>query len=99
MWGICSSCQVGPATDQEVGGDEGEGKDRYCESTGGREAYAGVAEEKELQERPDGKGGGGVKVSGDVPMAEEEVANGSVAVPALVGVLGPVHPGGVVGEV
>ena len=32
-------------------------------------------------------------------MAALKVADGAVAVPAFVGVLGPVHPGGVVGEV
>ncbi len=32
-------------------------------------------------------------------MAALEVADGAVAVPAFVGVFGPVHPGGVVGEV
>ena len=32
-------------------------------------------------------------------MAALEVADGSIAVPAFVGVFGPVHPGGVVGEV
>ena len=32
-------------------------------------------------------------------MAEIEVADGRIAVPTFVGVLGPVHPGRVVGEV
>ncbi len=32
-------------------------------------------------------------------MTAQEVADGCVAVPAFVGVLGPVHPGGVIGEV
>jgi hypothetical protein len=32
-------------------------------------------------------------------MTALEMADGSIAVPSFVGVLGPVHPGGVVGEV
>jgi hypothetical protein len=32
-------------------------------------------------------------------VAALKVADGSVAVPAFVGVLGPVHPGGVIGKV
>ena len=40
-----------------------------------------------------------VEVTGDVPVAALEMSDGSVAVPSFVGVLGPVHPWGVIGEV
>ncbi len=88
-----------PAAEQEVGGGEDEGEDGYGEAAGGDEIDAGEAKERGFEERPDGESGGGVEVAGDVPVAALEVADGSVAVPAFVGVLGPVHPGGVVGEV
>ncbi len=88
-----------PAAEQEVGRDEDEAEDGDGEGAGGGEVDAGEAEEGGFEKRPDGEGGGGVEVSGDVPVAALEVADGAVAVPAFVGVLGPVHPGGVVGEV
>jgi len=56
-------------------------------------------EDKGFEKGPDGECGGGVEVAGDVPVAELKVADGGVAVPAFVGVFGPVHPGGVVGGI
>src|ERR1700761_4809841 len=57
------------------------------------------AEERCFEKRPDGKCSGGIEVARDVPVAALEVADGSITVPAFVGVLCPVHPRGVVGEV
>ena len=74
-------------------------EDGDCKGTGSGEIDASEAEEGGFDKRPDGKCGGGVEVSGDVPVAALEVADGAVAVPSFVGVFGPVHPGGVVGEV
>jgi hypothetical protein len=88
-----------PAAEQEIGGKEDAGEDGDSESACGGEVDAGEAEERGFEKRPDGKGGGRVEVAGDVPVAALKVADGSVAVPAFVGVLGPVHPGGVIGEV
>ena len=88
-----------PATQQEVGGAQDTGKDCDGEGACGSEIDSGEAEKEGFEERPDGKSGSGVEVSGNVPVAALEVADGSIAVPAFVGVLCPVHPGGVVGEV
>jgi hypothetical protein len=88
-----------PAAKQKVGDNKDETKDGYGETACGDEVDAGKAKESCFEEGPDGKGCGGIEVSGDVPVAELEIADGAVAVPALVGVFGPVHPGGVVGEV
>jgi hypothetical protein len=60
---------------------------------------SGEAKESRFEERPDGEGRGGVEVAGNVPVAALEVADSAVTVPAFVGVLCPVHPRGVVGEV
>jgi hypothetical protein len=88
-----------PAAEQEVGGAEDTGEDGDGEGASGGEVDSGEAEEGGFDKRPDGEGGGGVEVAGDVPVAALEVADGCVAVPAFVGVFGPVHPGGVVGEI
>ena len=88
-----------PAAEEEVGREQDEAEDGDGEGACGGETDAGEAEEGGFEQGPDGEGGGGVEVAGDVPVAALEVADGGVAVPAFVGVLGPVHPGGVVGEV
>lgn len=88
-----------PAPEQKVGREEDTGKDGDGESAGRGEVDPGEAKEDCFEERPDGEGGGGVEITGDVPVAALEVADGTVAVPAFVGIFGPVHPGGVVGEV
>ena len=88
-----------PAAEQKVGREENAGEDGDGEGASGGETDAGEAEESRFEQRPDGERGGGVEVAGDVPVAAQEVADGAVAVPAFVGVFGPVHPGGVVGEV
>ena len=88
-----------PAAEQKIGRQEDEAKDGDSQRAGGGEVDAGEAEESRFEERPDGKGCGGVEVSGDVPVAALEVTDGPVAVPAFVGVFGPVHPGRVIGEV
>ena len=88
-----------PAAEQEVRREEDTGEDGDGEGAGGGEVDSGEAEEGGFEKGPDGEGRGGVEVSGDVPVAALEVANGCIAVPAFVGVFGPVHPGGVVGEV
>jgi hypothetical protein len=88
-----------PAAEQQVGDEEDETEDGYGETAGGDEVDSGEAKESCFEKRPDGKGCSGIEVSGDVPVTELEVADGAVAVPALVGVFGPIHPGGVVGEV
>src|SRR5207248_1561901 len=85
--------------EKEVRGEEDAGEDCDGEGAGGGEVDSGETEEGGFEKRPDWEGGGGVEVAGDVPMAALEVADGCVAVPAFVGVFGPVHPGGVVGEV
>jgi len=88
-----------PAANQEVGGEEDTGEDGDGEGAGCGEIDAGKTEESGFEKGPDGESGGGVEVAGDVPVTAQEVADGSIAVPAFVGVLGPVHPGGVIGEV
>src|SRR5262249_41538073 len=49
--------------------------------------------------RPDGQSSCGVEVSGHAPGAVQEIANGSTAIPALICVLGIVHPGGKIREI
>ena len=88
-----------PAVQEKPTGEQNEGKDAYGEGACGGDTDAGEAKDGGLEQRPDREGGGGVEVAGDIPVAALEVADGGVAVPAFVGVLGPVHPGGVVGEV
>ena len=46
-----------------------------------------------------GRAAAGLKSPGDVPVAEQEVADGGVAVPAFIGVFGPVFPRGLVGKI
>ena len=69
------------------------------EGARGDDADAGELEDETEEDGPDGQGDGRVEVAGDVPVASLKVADGGVAVPALIGVLGPVHPWGVGGEV
>ncbi len=88
-----------PAAQEKPAGEQDEGEDAYGECARRSDTDAGEAEDGGLEQGPDGEGGRGVEVAGDVPVATLEVADGSVAVPAFVGVLGPVHPGRVVGEV
>ena len=87
------------ASDQQPGDDEDSGEDGDGEGAGGGERDAGELEDEAFEDRPDGERGGGVEVSGQVPLAALEVTDGGITVPAFVGVFGPVHPGGVVGEV
>jgi len=91
--------RAGIELDESVEGEESEGEDAEGEGAGGDGRDAGDAEGEELDGGPDGEGYGGVEVAFEVPVAEEVMADGGVAVPAFVGVLGPVGPGGVVGEV
>jgi len=56
-------------------------------------------EDKGFEKGPDGECGGGVEVAVDIPVAELEVADGAVPVPAFVSVFGPIHPARVIGEV
>jgi len=88
-----------PAAEEEVGGEEDASEDGYGEGAGGGEGDSGEVEECGFEEGPEGEGGGGVEVPGDVPVSALVVADGGVAVPAFVGVFGPVHPGGVVGGI
>jgi hypothetical protein len=87
------------AADEEVGDEQDEREDGDGESARGGEADSGEVEDESFEEGPDGQRGGGIEVSGNIPVAELEVSNGGVTVPSFVGVLGPIHPGGVVGEV
>ena len=87
------------ATEEEPGADEDSGENCDGEGSGGDEGDASEVEEERFKKGPDGERSSGVEVAGDVPVAELEVADGGVAVPAFVGVFGPVHPGGVVGKV
>ncbi len=88
-----------PELHQAIADEQGKAEDRDAEEAGCRQADAGDAKENKLQHRPHGQGRGGVEVSGNVPVSEQVMADGGIAVPALIGVLGPVHPLGVVGEV
>ena len=88
-----------PAAQEKPTGEKDEGEDADSEGSRGGDTDAGEAKDDGLDQGPDGKCGGGVEVSGNVPVAALEVADGGVAVPAFVGVLGPIHPGRVVGEV
>ena len=78
----------------QVEQEEGDG-----ERAGSFNGDAGEEEEQPLEEGPHGDGRGGVEVARDVPVAEEVGADGGVAVPAFVGVLGPILPRGVIGEI
>ena len=88
-----------PATEEKPGGEKDAAEDGDGEGSGSDEGDAGCEKEQGFQEGPDGERGGGVEVAGKVPVAELEVADGGIAVPAFIGVLGPVHPGGEIGEV
>ena len=79
--------------------EEDAGKNGHGEGSGGDEGNASEGEQEGFKRGQDGESGGGVEVAGDVPVAELEVADGGVAVPAFVGIFRPVHPGGLVGEV
>jgi len=61
-------------------------EDAEHEDAGGDDAYSGEVKDDALDERPYGKGGGSVEVAGDVPVAQQEMADCGVAVPAFVGV-------------
>ena len=61
---------------------------------------SGKAEQHPFEEGPHRHRRRGVEVPGQVPVAEQVSANGGVAVPALIGVFGPVHePRRVVGKI
>jgi len=85
--------------DEAIEGEEGDGEDAEGESAcrGGRDA--GEAKGEELDGGPHGQSYRGIEVAFEVPVAEEIVADGGVAVPTFIGVLGPVGPGRVVGKV
>jgi hypothetical protein len=91
-------CACG-ALKKDVERDERDREDAERECARGRRSDAGELEDDELNRRPDGQSDSGVEVAGPVPVTCEVVADGRVTIPALVGVFGPVHPGGVVGEV
>src|SRR5665213_4354783 len=91
--------QRGVAVEEEPSDNEAQAEDAEREGAGGGEGDSRDAEDEVLQRRPDGEGDRGVEVALPVPVAEEDLANGGVAVPAFVGVFGPVVPGGAVGEV
>src|SRR5665213_3604217 len=89
---------------EEGAGAEEEHRQRNGEGAGfGFQRGVAVEEEpsdNEAQaEDAEREGDRGVEVALPVPVAEEDLANGGVAVPAFVGVFRPVVPGGVVGEV
>src|SRR6185437_14607204 len=84
---------TGGALQQDVEREEREAEDAECESARSDGRDPGELEDDELEHGPDGKRDGGVEVARPVPVASEVVADGGV------GVLGPVHPGRVVGEV
>src|SRR5258708_25849890 len=88
-----------PGGEEKGGGDKEEDEDAYRKEPGGDQVDAGEAEDYRFEQRPDGKSGGRVEVSGDIPVASLEVADGGITVPTLGGVLGPVPPGGVVRKV
>ena len=88
-----------PATKQEIGREQNSAKDGDRQSARGEERYAGQAKHQSLDERPHGECGRGIEISGDVPVAALEVADRGIAVPALVRVFGPVHPGGMVWKI
>jgi len=85
--------------EEEPSDNEGQAEDEEGEGAGGGEGDSRDAEDEVLQRRPDGERDRGVEVALPVPVAEEDLANGTVAVPAFVGVFRPVVPGGVVGEI
>ena len=61
---------------------------------------AGKEEQKPLKKRPNGRRGGRVEVSRQVPVTRQVRANRTIAPPALVGVLGRVvHPGRMVRKI
>ena len=88
-----------PAAQQGVRREKDKPEDRNREGAGGGEADSGESKESGFEQRPDRERGSGVEVSGNVPLAALKVADGSIAVPALVGIFGPIHPGRVVGEI
>jgi hypothetical protein len=98
-WSCGVAALGGPSTEKEIRGEDDEAEDPDGQGAGGDKADSGEVKEGGFEKGQDGEGGGGVEVSGNVPVAALEVTDGGVAIPAFVGVLGPVHPGGVVGEV
>ncbi len=89
-----------PGPQQQVAQQQIQKEESDGEPAGGLDGNPGEEEQDPLEERPDGHGRRGVEISRHVPVAEQMSANGGVAVPSLVGVLGPVKvPGRVVGKV
>ena len=88
-----------PTAQEKPTGEQDESEDAHGESTRWGHADTGEAKDGGLNQRPNREGGRRIEVAWDVPVTALEVANGGVAVPAFVGVLGPVHPRGVVGKV
>jgi hypothetical protein len=88
-----------PTQQEKPTGKQDETEDTYGKGTCGGDSDASEAKDGGLNQGPNREGGRRVEVAGDVPVATLEVADGGVAVPAFVGVLGPVHPGGVVGKI
>jgi hypothetical protein len=72
-------------------------EERGC--AGGGDADAGEVEDGGEKERPDGESDGGIEITAEIPVAGEVVTDSGVGVPAFVGVLRVVHPGGMVGKV
>src|SRR5215469_872812 len=89
----------GGTLQQDVEEDEREAEDAEGESSCSYRCYAGELEDEKLECGPYGKCDCRIEVAAPVPVAGKVMANSGVAVPAFVGVLGPVHPGRAVGEV
>ena len=80
---------------QQIGKEESDGQPAR-----GLNRDPGNPEQHPLQKRPHGNGGRGIEVARQMPVPEQVGANGGVSVPALIGVLRPVHkPRRMVGEI
>ena len=95
---LCGLADTRPA-DQQIGRQQNQPEDRHRKRARRHQAHAGEAEDRQLQQRPDRQRGGGVEVSGHMPGSSLQLADRRIAVPSLIGVLGPVHPRRVVGKV
>ena len=90
---------TGVEIDEAIESKEREGEDAERKRAGGGGGDAGEAKGDPFDSGPDRQGDGGIEVALEIPVAEKVMADGGVAVPAFVGVLGPIDPGRVVGEV